>query len=362
MKKCTSCILPESYPGIHFGEDGVCGYCRSYKPRAALRGEEKLREIIDSYRDEGRKYDCIVAYSGGRDSSYLLWYAKNRLGLRVLACFVDNGFAPEQTIANINNATKKLGIDLVVRKHEYVRRCARHTLKSWTRRPEPGMIGLLCAGCNFALRYYLLDVANEHQVPLMLFGIGEPEPETTFAEKLLMSDPHKKLSKISLGTGFASKIAANPSYLTDPRALMTYSKEYIFRWVPFMRKLMTRKIAYPEMRILEPFYYIQWDEDEIVSVIHDELGWRKCDYSGSSWRTDCEIATIKNYMYRETLGFSKLDELLSNMIRCGMTTREAALERVEKESYISEDFVREFLEGLKLDHASFKASIEKARR
>jgi len=356
VKTCSRCVLPETYPGITFDGDGVCNHCLSHRQRKS-RGEEKLREIVDSYKDESRKYDCIVAYSGGRDSSFLLWYARHELGLRVLACFVDNGYVPEQTLTNIRNATGVLGIDLVIRKHEYVKKCVRHTLKSWIRRPDPGMIGLLCAGCNFALRYYLLDMAKEHQVPLVLFGLGEPEPETTFAEKLLMNNPHKKLSKVSLGVGFTSQIAANPAYLTNPVALTIYMKEYIFRWAPFLRKMMTRKVAYPEMRVLEPFYYKDWDEEEIVSVIQDKLKWEKCKYSGSSWRTDCEIATFKNYLYKQTIGFSKLDELLSNMIRCDMTTRDEARARIEKESYISEDFVREFLEGMNLDYQAFRSSL-----
>ena len=73
--------------------------------------------------------------------------------------------------------------------------------------------------------------------------------------------------------------------------------------------MMTKKVAYPEMKVLEPFYYKDWDEEEIVSVIQDKLKWEKCTYSGSSWRTDCEIATFKNYLYKQTIGFSKLIEL-----------------------------------------------------
>ena len=177
-----------------------------------------------------------------------------------------------------------------------------------------------------------------------------------------MRNPHKQLSKISLAVGFASQIASNPRYLTSPVALSIYSREYIFRWAPFLRKLMTRKVAYPEFKVLEPFYYIEWDEDEITSVIQDKLEWEKCSYSGSTWRTDCEIATFKNFLYRETIGFSKLDELLSNMIRCGMTTREQARERLTRESVISEEFVRDFLEKLDLDYEELRASMRRYGR
>lgn len=358
MRACSRCILPETYPGIVFGEDGVCNYCRSHRQRS-VKGEQEFREIIDSYRDPGRKYDCIVALSGGRDSTYMLYFAKKQLDLRVLACFVDNGYVPEQTMKNIRSATGILGIDLVIKKHEYVRACARHTLRSWIRKPAPGMIGLMCAGCNYALRYHLLEAAKENRIPLMLFGLGEPEPETTFAEKLLMRNPNRRLSKVSLAGGFASQIASNPRYLVNPKVLSIYAKEYAFRWVPFLRKLMTRKIAYGEYKVLAPFYYVEWDEAKIMSVIAEKLHWEKCSYSGSSWRADCEIATFKNYLYREMMGFSKQEEILSGMIRCGMTTREEAQERLARESVISEEFIRDFLVKLDLDFDDLQASLRR---
>jgi len=360
MERCTACLLPASYPGLQFDENGVCSHCRTQSFRE-LRGEDKLREVIDSYRGKNDKYDCIVAFSGGRDSSFMLWYAVKKLGLKALAVFVDNGFAPEQTMTNIRNATDALGVDLVIKKHSFVSNCVGETIRSWVRKPSPGMVGLLCAGCVYALRMNLFAAAYEYQIPLMLFGLGEPEPETTFAEKLLMSNPHKKLSKFSLGMGFLSEMLSNPSYALKPVCVSTYTREFIFRWAPPLRKRMMRKFYYPELRIVEPFYYIEWNEDEITSVIHNELNWRKCDYSGSTWRTDCEIATFKNHLYKETLGFSKTDELLSSMIRCGMVTRERALERLETESTISEEFIVEFLGKFGIEHSRFKAALEKYR-
>jgi len=79
MRRCTRCILPETFPGIRFDEDGVCNYCLEYKPVNVL-GEEALVKVLDGYRGKGREYDCIVPISGGRDSSFVLhqmevWYA-----------------------------------------------------------------------------------------------------------------------------------------------------------------------------------------------------------------------------------------------------------------------------------------------
>ena len=359
-KQCSRCILPDTYPGITFDDEGVCNYCRAHRPRWEPLGEDKLREKVDALRGKHPTYDCIAAVSGGRDSAYMLWYAVRKLGLRTLACFVDNGYVPAQTRTNIENTVKALGVDLVVKRHENVRACFPHSMRAWLRRPDPGMIGLLCGGCNYGLRYHLLEAAREQRVPVMLFGVGEPEPDTSFAEKLLMSNPDSRMSKGRLLAGFASKIAANPSYLANARAVGLYGKEFAFRWSKGLRKLLTRKIAYPEYKTLEPFYYIEWNERDITNTIMGELGWRKPTYAGSSWRSDCEIATLKNYLYRRTLGFSKIDELLSNMIRTGMTTREVALERVGRESVISEEFVRELLAGAGIRYEDFDRALSRS--
>jgi tRNA(Ile)-lysidine synthase TilS/MesJ len=356
MNRCSVCILPETYPGIRFNSQGVCNQCVTYKTRPLLP-ENEFYEILDRHRGKHEKYDCIVALSGGRDSSYVLWLAKRKLGLRVLACFVDNGYAPDQTRANIRNAVDALGVDLLVKKHDHVKNCFRHSLKSWIKKPAPGMIGLLCGGCVYGLKRALAEAAAENHIPLMLYGVGEPEPATSFAEKLLMKNSEDKLNQFALAAGFASNLFANPSYLMNRRAAATYFKEFAFRWSPRLRGLMLRNVAYPEFRLLEPFYYLGWDEREISSVIERELGWRKIAYVGSTWRSDCEIATLKNYLYTSTLGFSKVDEFMSTMIRAGMITREAALERFEGERVISEDFVNGFLARHGLDLGELKAAI-----
>jgi tRNA(Ile)-lysidine synthase TilS/MesJ len=357
MQRCTRCILPESYPGISFDENGICNYCHIHKSRDYL-GEEKLFEAIRPYRDSGNKYDCLVGYSGGRDSSFLLWYVVNKLKLKPLACFVDNGFVPDQIMENINTAVDLLGIDLVVKKHNAVTNCVGKTLKAWMRRPSVGMVGLLCAGCVYALKYEIQKTALEYQTPLVMFGLGEPEPPTTFAEKLLMNDPSKQTSKQALALGFFSKVMANPFYM-HPVCISTYMKEFAFRWVPPIRKMMTRPIAYPEVQIFAPFYYIEWDEKEISSIIENKLGWKKCTYSGSSWRADCEIATIKNYLYSKMLGFTKLDELKSNMIRYGLISRDEALANLDAESVINEDFVAEFLNRFGIELADLEKAVSK---
>ena len=70
---CTHCVLPGHYPGIEFDGAGVCGHCQSHKSWEYL-GEERLHRLLDSFRDKGKEYDCVIGLSGGKDSSYLIHY------------------------------------------------------------------------------------------------------------------------------------------------------------------------------------------------------------------------------------------------------------------------------------------------
>ena len=88
-KRCRRCIMPATFPGITFNRQGVCNFCASYVPRPAL-GKEKLREVLTA--QSGTSYDCLVPVSGGKDSTYLLYYAIKVLGLSVIAFNYDSGF------------------------------------------------------------------------------------------------------------------------------------------------------------------------------------------------------------------------------------------------------------------------------
>jgi len=65
-RRCSRCVLPETYPGITFDESGVCHLCNSYQ-KYQLAGEEALHRHLESKK--GEKYDCLITLSGGRDSS-----------------------------------------------------------------------------------------------------------------------------------------------------------------------------------------------------------------------------------------------------------------------------------------------------
>jgi len=221
------------------------------------------------------------------------------------------------------------------------------------------MIGLLCAGCTLGLRRRLLEAAKENGIKMMLYGVGEPEQ--SFAEKYLSINPHGTSTKRTLALGFFTEIASNPTYLFSPRGVVTYAKEFLFRWSRPYRRRAVHDVQPPDLVQVEPFYYMQWDEKEIMSVISSELGWERCAHTENAWRADCTIAIFKNYLYNETVGFSKVEELLSNLIRYNMVTREEALERLKRDRIISDELVNELFDELDLDVADLHKALRKAK-
>ena len=115
MAICTKCIIPDSFVGIAF-EAGRCSFCRDAGLTSFFNqppaGKEKLQALLNSSK-AGNGYDCVVPLSGGKDSSYILYYLVKILGLRPLAVHYDSGFRASASLANIKNVTEKLSVELV---------------------------------------------------------------------------------------------------------------------------------------------------------------------------------------------------------------------------------------------------------
>src|SRR5690348_15010036 len=116
---CTNCIMDTSDPGITFTEKGVCDHCTNFFTRIQPhwhpdeRGAAELAKIVEQIKEDGkdRDHDCIIGISGGVDSSYLTYYAKEKLGLRPLIFHVDAGWNSQQAVNNIEKLIDALGLD-----------------------------------------------------------------------------------------------------------------------------------------------------------------------------------------------------------------------------------------------------------
>lgn len=116
---CSRCVMDSTVPGIRFDDAGVCSYCHMQDKLEGLypngpEGERVLMGMAEKMRKHGRgrRFDCVVGVSGGRDTSYCLHYCKEKMGLRPLAVHFDNGWDSEISKTNLAKLCANMDVEL----------------------------------------------------------------------------------------------------------------------------------------------------------------------------------------------------------------------------------------------------------
>jgi hypothetical protein len=319
LKTCTKCVLPANYPNIKFNDEGVCNYCENSSP-IKYKGEPEFRKLIESYRGKGKKYDCLVPFSGGKDSTFVLHQMVKFYNMRVLACNYDSGFASEQAKMNVRNAVRRLGIDFVSikSKRDIQKKCLRDSIVAWSMNPSLEIFPILCYGCEEGYKLGAYKIAASMGVPLIILGDSEME-RSTF-KKIYFQHLHK-----SYFIHLSKRFFSNPFYYTP----MTISHHLMESAEFSLPANLYRRIGRNPPKILHYFSYVPYDEKKSLSTVSSELGWRKAVDSASTWRFDCQVHALADYMFRRSLGFSETEELYSKMIREGILTKDEVLKRLE---------------------------------
>lgn len=319
-RRCTKCILPEEYPGIEFNGRGVCNSCASYK-KHPVKGEAELFHFVTSR--ERRNYDCLIPLSGGRDSTYCLYYAVKRLGLNVLVVHYDNGFRHDQARENVVEACNRLNVDMLElrsRSNLSARATAAAIRASLPYGPGPAS-QYICVPCLNGVYGSVYCSAEEHDIPLILWGSSSAEELSFSASKRII---------LGYKTPF--------SYATSPRSLAFLRFVYLFllhkrERLPSGNSLLTfkhPKLMEPKTQEVSLFDYVEWDRRKIKRVITEELGWQKPDNSLSTWRFDCHLHAFANYCFKKAVGFNHDISGLANMIRAGKMERAEAMSLLDQ--------------------------------
>ena len=119
MKTCSRCVVNETVPSISLDKNLVCQFCKIHDEMeleypSSLKETDKIYQIAEQIKKDGKNksHECIVGVSGGRDSSYLLYFLKKKMGLNPLAVHYDNGFDSDTSVSNILNICNTLNVDL----------------------------------------------------------------------------------------------------------------------------------------------------------------------------------------------------------------------------------------------------------
>ncbi|MCL6259686.1 hypothetical protein M3O96_11330 [Aquiflexum sp. TKW24L] len=341
LKRCTRCILPETFPFISFDQEGVCNYCRNYKPKSKPKNLDDLRQLVEPYRKNLSRADCIVPFSGGRDSTFALHVVKQELGLNPIAFTYDWGMVTDLARRNISRVCGKFGVENVVVAADihWKRQNIRKNVEAWLRNPVLGMIPLFMAGDKYFF-YYTDRLKKQTGIDLNIWGVNHLE-NTDFKVGFAGLKPEfdkERIFSLSLLNqlklfGFIGKeVISNTSYLNQSV-------------IDSLGSFAVRYIA-PKRDYFQLFDYYPWDEDEVNDLILTEYNWEKSPDTSSTWRIGDGTAGFYNYIYHTVAGFSEVDTFRSNQIREGMITRKNALKMTEIENNPRYETIRWYLEIL----------------
>ena len=322
LRRCTRCVLPETFPGIEFDEGGVCNFCRNYE-KIKVKGEDALKKIIAPYRSKNGKPDCIVGLSGGRDSSYALHYTKTVLKMNPIAYTYDWGMVTDLARRNQARLCGKLGVEhiLVSADITWKRKNIRKNVEAWLKKPDLGTVPLFMAG-DKQYFYYMNKIAKQTGIKLIIFGENFLE-KTDFKSGFCgITKPRygnksyyklSLLNQLKLASYYGKEFLLNPSYLNSS----IFDTIFAF----FSYYLMPRQY-------LNLYGFIKWNEKRIISSLIEEYNWEIAEDTKSTWRIGDGTAPFYNYIYNMVAGFTENDTFHSNQIREGALTRKEALKIV----------------------------------
>lgn len=347
LKRCTKCILPETMPFIKFDSNGVCNYCHSYKLRNNPKPKEELYKLVEPYRRPGKELDCIVPFSGGRDSCYGLHLIVNELKMKPVTYTYDWGMVTDLGRRNISRMCSQLGVENIIVAADISKKRAniRKNLIAWLNSPHLGMMAMLTAGDKHFFRY-VEWIKRQTGINLNLWGVN-PLEVTYFKTGFLGIPPDFEETKV-----YAHGIMKQINYHSKRFKAMLDSPKYFNTSLwdtlsgEYFRSFTEKKDYY------HLFDYWRWDEEQVDNTLLNQYDWEKAVDTPTTWRIGDGTAAFYNYVYYTVAGFTEHDTFRSNQIREGQITRERALELVEQENQPRYENIRWYLDTLGMDFRS----------
>jgi glutamine---fructose-6-phosphate transaminase (isomerizing) len=349
LRRCTKCILPETMPYIRFDEAGVCNFCHNYTLRNVPKPKTDLFELVAPYRRQGN--DCIVPFSGGRDSCYGLHLIVNELKMKPITYTYDWGMVTDLGRRNISRMCAELGVEniIVAADISKKRNNIAMNLKAWLKSPHLGMLSVLTAGDKHFFRH-VETVRKQTGIDLNLWGVN-PLEVTHFKAGFLGVAPDFEEERVySHGIGKQlhyqnlrlKAMLDSPGYFNGS-LWDTLSGEYY--------RSFKKQTHYYHI-----FDYWKWDEKVIEDVL-DEYKWERATDTSTTWRIGDGTAAFYNYVYYTVAGFSEHDTFRSNQIREGDLTREEALDLVIEENRPRYPNIKWYLDALGFEFADVVSVI-----
>ena len=343
LKRCTKCLLPETFPNIIYDQIGVCNYCNNHVSKQMKTKDELIGLLLNYKTGTNDKPDCVIPFSGGRDSSYVMHFVKKELGMNPIAFSYDWGMLTDLSRRNQSRMCSKLGIEhiLVSADIRKKRNFIRLNVEAWLHKPHLGTIPLFMAGDKHYFYYnHLIMKQNDLKISIM----GENHLEKTGFKTAFsgakqdfngaMAYNVSSFNKLKMMGFYGSQFITNPKYINAS----------LFDTATAFLSYYGQKHDY-----LNLFDFIEWDEKTVEDTILGEYNWELDPYTKSTWRIGDGTAAFYNYIYYMVAGFTEKDTFRSNQLREGKITREEALKKVQEENYPRWESIQWYCNTIRLD-------------
>ncbi len=341
-RRCARCLLTEAMPFIKFDAKGVCNYCHNYKPRNKPRPIKELFKLVEPYR-RTKGDDCLVPFSGGRDSCYGLHLIVKELKMKPITYTYDWGMVTDLGRRNISRMSAELGVENIIVADDIAlkRENIRKNLTAWLKSPHLGMLSVLTAGDKHFFRH-IEAVKQQTGIGLNLWGVN-PLEVTHFKAGFLGVPPdfeeervysHGAMKQLRYQYLRLKAMLESPGYFNSS-LWDTLSGEYY-------RSFAAKKDYF------HIFDYWRWDEKQIDDTLA-AYDWERAPDTRTTWRIGDGTAAFYNYVYYTVAGFTEHDTFRSNQIREGDLTREEALDLVMEENAPRYPNIKWYLDVLGMD-------------
>ena len=354
LKRCSKCILPETYPFIKFNSNNVCNYCENYEKQNFL-GEEKLFQYLEKFRSKNGEPDCLVGLSGGRDSTYGLHLLKTKYKMNPIAYTFDWGLTTDISRINAAKVCGKLGVEHIIRsadiekKREYVKK----NLFSWLKRPHLGMLPIIQVG-DKGFYDHGRKLSKELNLKLVVHCTGYQLEQREFFLGFAGINQKLKNNQRMYSYDFFNKI----------KMLYWYSLQFLLNPYYFNSALLDNFDGFLASFIrkddfLHLYNYEKWDESLMIKILNEEYNWTNdISYGKNQWRMGDGQTAFNNFVYYTLAGFSEYDNFRSNQIREGLISRDEAIKLCQEDNKIKYDTLKNFSEviGFNLDNVLSRIS------
>ena len=353
LKRCVRCGFPETYETIEFDMDGICNICRQkeFKDEKIDWAERKrqLDFLVEEHRGK-HDYDCIVPFSGGKDTTFTLYYLVKEYKLKPLVVQFNHGFFRPNLMKNNERTFKKLGVDVISFTPNW-KVVKRLMLEALIRK------GDFCWHCHTGIFAYPMQVAVKADIPLIFWG--EPSSEYTayydYKDNEIEEVDETRFNRyVNLGiTAEDMEGMISGDFDLDPRDL----KPFTYPPVRDLKKLGLRSVCLGS--------YIPWDTKENSKLVMSKLGWRGDEVEGMPKglydyeKIECQMQGVRDYIKYLKRGYSRVTQMTALDLRNGRITKEEAERLIGAHEGKKPPSLELFLEYLGIDEEEFNAIVSK---